>query len=99
MLPNDGAMLGAAAIVSFAVWELQRGYCSMAPSLSDLRDAPIGSGEYRQKILDADMCVGGLGLIAGATASWFARSWVPLGIVAGAMLWLTYYHRAVLNGS
>lgn len=97
-MPNDGAMLGAAAIVGFAVWELQQSYCTMAPGLSELRTAGPGDCDYRQKILDADMCVGGLALLAGGTASWFAKSWFPLLIVGMAMVWLSYYHRAVLNG-
>lgn len=99
MKPTDTAMLGVAALVGFAVWEAQRSYCAMAPTLTVLREALPGSGEYRQKILDADICVGGLALIAGGAAAWLAGSLIPLLLVAGAMMWLSYYHRAVLNGA
>lgn len=97
-MPNDGAMMGAAAITGFAVWELGQMYCRMAPELSEIRDTHCDSTAMRQRVLDADMCVGGLALLAGGAASWLSQSWVPIVIVAAAMLWVSYYYRAVLNG-
>lgn len=98
-MSNDGAMLGAAAITGFAVWELHQAYCRTAPSLSELRDADRDGTAMRQKVLDADMCVGGLAVIAGGAASWFAKSWVPAIVVLAAGLWTSYYHRSVLAGA
>lgn len=93
---GDGALIGAAAIVGFAVWELAQTYCGMVPNMQELRDATPGS--MAQKLLDTDMCVGGLAAIAGGFASWLSKSWVPLVAVGLAFAWMSYYHRAAHNG-
>lgn len=95
---NDNVMFGAAALTGFAVWELQKCYVGMAPTLTELRDANGDATEWRQKLLDADMCTGGLALLAGGVASWLSKSYVPLLVVAAAMLWISFYHRTVLAG-
>lgn len=93
---GDGALVGAAAIVGFAVWELAQTYCGMVPSMGELRDAKPGS--MGQKLLDTDMCVGGLALIAGGFAAWLSKSIMPLLAVGLAFAWMSYYHRAAHNG-
>ena len=95
---NNGAMLGAAAITGFAVWNLHDAYCRVAPQLTELRDADCNGAMYRQRVLDADVYTGGLALLAGATASWLSKSWVPLAVLVAALAWVSYFHRAVLNG-
>ena len=90
--------MGAAAITGIAVWELSKAYQRFAPALGDLRKADCDETDSRQRLLDADMCVGGLAILAGGAASWLSRSWVPLVVIALAMLWVSCYHRAVLNG-
>ena len=97
-MADDGAMLGAAAITGFAVWELYQTYCRMAPTLGELRDSARDETSMRQKLLDADMCTSGLVLIAGGAASWFAKSWVPAVVLVAALGWVSYYHRCVLSG-
>jgi hypothetical protein len=98
-LGSDGALMGAAGIVGLAVWQLSQAYCGMAPDLSELRNSDSDGTEMRQRVLDADWCVGGLAVIAGGAAAWLADSVVPLGLVLAALIWISYCHRAVLKGA
>lgn len=97
-MENSGAMFGAAAITGFAVWELQRAYCEVAPSLSELRDSSKDATVWRQRLMDADFYTGGLALLAGVTASWLSKSWIPVAVLGLAMVWISYFHHAVLDG-
>lgn len=95
---GTGAMLGAAAITGFAVWELQRSYTGVAPTLAELRDASNDATLWRQRLLDADICTGGLAALAGVSASLLSQSWIPVLVIGAAMVWISYYHHAVLDG-
>lgn len=94
----DRAYGEAVALTGFAVWQLMSAYTDMAPSLGDLRSLDGTSTEPRQQLLDADMCVGGLALAAGLSATWLSKSWVPLALVLGTFAWVSYYHHAALRG-
>lgn len=95
----DGRPMGeAVALTAFAVWQLVATYTDMAPSIGDLRGSLNHSTEARQKLLDADMCVGGVAIIAGSAASYLGRSWVPLALVVATLGWVSYYHHAALGG-
>jgi len=89
--------VAAAALVGVALWELCRAYRETAPPLADLRNAHRDCVEHRQRLLDADLMVGGLALLAGATASWLTRSWVPLSIVVIGFAWVSGWHHLVLG--
>ena len=94
----DDKSLAAAALTAVVVWEVVRCYTSNAPSLSDLRDSAY-EVQSRQKLLDADMMVGGVALMAGVAASWLSRSWIPFVLVAGVFAYTSGYHHLVLKGS
>lgn len=94
----EGNAVAAAAITGLAVWELCRCYTTTAPPLGELRDSSYRT-EHRQKLLDSDMMVGGLAIIAGIAASWLAKSWVPFALTIAAFLWTSCYHHLVLKGA
>lgn len=79
----------AAALTGLAVWELARTYHQTAPDLGSLRKAQRDDVEHRQRLLDADLTVGGLALLVGVTAAWISKSWVPLVVVALAFIWIS----------
>lgn len=85
----------AAGLIGVAMWEIVKAYGSAAPSLTDLRRAETDDVDHRQRLLDADIMVGGLALIAGAAASWLMRSWVPVVLSALAFVWVSGWHHAV----
>lgn len=85
----------AAALVGLALWELARTYRETAPDLGDLRNGNRDDVEHRQRLLDADITVGGLALLVGATASWLTQSWLPLAIVALGFAWISGLHHLV----
>jgi hypothetical protein len=85
----------AAALVGLALWELARTYEEHAPKLGELRNGDRDSLEFRQRLLDADITVGGLALLVGGTASWLTRSWIPVVIVALGFAWISGLHHLV----
>lgn len=89
--------LAAAAIVGVALWEMSRAYRETAPPLGTLRRADRDDVDHRQRLLDADLMVGGLALLAGATASWLTRSVVPAAIVAAGFAWVSGWHHLVMG--
>lgn len=97
-METTGAMFGAAAITGFAVWELQTAYRGVAPSLAELRDSSADATLWRQRLMDADFYTGGLALLAGLTAGWLSKSWIPVVVLGLAMVWISYFHHAVLCG-
>lgn len=97
-MDTNERMGGAVALTGFAVWQLFSTYTTMAPSLSELRDTLGDSTAARQKLADADWCVGGIALLAGGTASYLSRSWLPLALITGALAWVSWYHHSALGG-
>jgi hypothetical protein len=91
-------MAGAVALTGFAVWELFDTYTTLAPSMSELRGTHRDDTGARQRLMDADMCVGGIAVLAGSAASYLSRSWIPLVLVTVALGWVSWYHHAALAG-
>jgi len=88
----------AVALTGFAVWSLFNCYTGMAPKLGELRDIHCDNTSARQRLMDADMCVGGIALLAGGFASWMSKSWAPVALVVGSLAWVSFYHHAALGG-
>lgn len=89
---------GLVGLVGFAVWQLHNAYTDMAPDLHALREANGDDVKPRQQLLDTDVCVGGIALLAGVAASWLMRSPVPILLMGLAFVLVSGYHHAVLNG-
>lgn len=92
---DSGATVGAAAIAGFAVWQMYNAYQGAAPKLSVLRTAnndPV----VLQSLVDADVTVGLMAVLAGGAASYLARDWSPLVIVAVAFATMSLYHHLIL---
>lgn len=86
----------AAGLVGVALWQLAEAYRSTAPSLGELRRADRDCVDHRQRLLDADIQVGGLALLVGGAASWLTRSWVPVVLVAAGFAWVSGWHHVVM---
>lgn len=96
-IETDAAVI---ALLGFAVWETRKAYTDSAPSLTELRSAAPGTDSHitaAQHLLDADMTVGLVAILAGFAASYFTQSWMPIALVGGTYLALCYYHHAVLS--
>lgn len=89
--------VAAAGLVGVALWQLAEAYRDTAPPLGDLRRADRDCVDHRQRLLDADLMVGGLALLAGSAASWLMRSWIPLVIVALGFVWVSGWHHLVMG--
>lgn len=89
---------GLVGLVGFAVWQLHEAYTDMAPDLHALRECDPFDLRPRQQLMDTDVCVGGIALLAGGAASWLMRSPLPLALMALAFVLVSGYHHAVLNG-
>jgi hypothetical protein len=87
----------AAGLVGVALWQLAGFYRDTAPPLGELRRADPDEVDHRQRLLDADLMVGGLALLAGGAASWLMRSWIPIVIVALGFAWVSGWHHLVMG--
>lgn len=87
----------AAGLVGVALWQLHEAYRETAPKLGELRRAGRDCVDHRQRLLDADLTVGGLALLAGTSASLLIRSWIPLLIVAVGFAWISGLHHLVMG--
>lgn len=77
-----------AALVALAAWEMAKTYHQFAPSLTELRRVDRDDVDARQRLLDADLTVGGLAVLVGALASWLTESWIPLAMAVVAFAWI-----------
>lgn len=91
---EQGAAVG---IVGLAIVQAMSMYREAAPSLADIRNAPPGSQEMRQRLLDADIYGGIAVLIIGGAVSVLTRDWLPLLLSSSGLLLLSAYHRSVCN--
>lgn len=87
----------AATALAGLVWESTKVYRDAAPTLKDLRGAPSNHPGLLQELVDTDITVGIPALLAGAIAAYLMRSWLPLGIVAIALIGVAGYHHSILK--
>jgi hypothetical protein len=87
----------AATALAGLVWEAAKAYRGSAPSLGDLRAATSNEPQMLQTLIDTDITVGIPVILAGAIASWLMRSWLPIGIVALALIGVAGYHHSILS--
>lgn len=89
--------IAAAGLIGVALWQMSEAYRETAPPLTDLRRSDPDCVDHRQRLLDADILVGGLALIAGTAASWLMRSWVPILLVSAGYAWVAGWHHLVMG--
>src|SRR5690348_6774045 len=91
--------MAVVGLIGFAVWECRKAYTDMAPSLHELRTATsLGSvTRYRQALLDTDICIGSVVVLAGIAASVLMRSVIPIALLFGTFGILSVYHHLVLG--
>lgn len=94
----DGKEVAASAILLVAVWEVAKAYRETAPSLEDLRENSAHDLSERQQLLDADMTVGGVAVIASVVLRFLSGSYVPGLIVLVTFGWLSLYYHLVQKG-
>ena len=94
----SGENLALVGLVGFAVWQCRDAYTDMAPDLHELRNAsdPAQILTLSQSLLDTDICVGGVALLAGIASSILTKSWIPIALLFGAFAICSGYHHMVL---
>lgn len=68
----------AASVIGLSAWELIRTWHDIAPELSDLRGSAAGDIAMKQRLLDADILVGGISLVLGVTFGLLTKDWTAL---------------------
>lgn len=94
-MADNTALAGAAAIAGFSVWQMYEAYSRNAPDLTTLRKAQ-NDPAVLQDLVDADVTVGLVAVVAGGAASWLSRSLTPLIIVVAAFGTVALYHHLIL---
>lgn len=88
-------MTVALSVAAFGAYELARAYRDMVPNLDELRNTDNDDYVMNCNLRDADVLLGGLALIAGATATILARSAVPALVVLTGYVWVAGFHHYV----
>jgi len=87
---------GTASVLGFAAFGILNVWSQNAPRLADCRSADPGDLTTSQRLLDAELYVGGLAVILGLTFAWLSRDWTVLFVmlvIAGSTI---AWYRAVL---
>ncbi len=85
-------------VVSLAGFQFLNTWNNNAPSLSELRGAPPGDVSMKQRLIDADVMVGGTALILGGALSIMTHDNTPLVIMLTLFGSVALWHHIVLNG-
>src|SRR4051794_24530408 len=86
----------ATAVVGVACFQLWQAWNNNAPSLADARAAAAGDVSIRQRLVDADLLVGGLAVIVGVALAVMMRDMTALLIMLIVFGCLSTWHHAVL---
>lgn len=86
----------ATAVVGLAAFQLWNAWNSNAPSLAEARVAQPGDDSVRQRLMDADLLVGGLAVIIGTVLSVMTRDMTALLIMLIVFGALSMWHHSVL---
>lgn len=86
----------AAVVVGLAVFELWKAYTARAPQFTALSDAPRG-GEVHQQLMDADMSVGSLAVVAAIAMFALTRDVSILVLIILSFGVISIWHHAILN--
>lgn len=86
----------ASAVVGIAAFQLWQAWNANAPSLAEAREAPPGDTSVKQKLIDADLLVGGLAVIIGTVISVMTRDITALIIMLVVFGSVSLWHHSVL---
>lgn len=90
---------GAVALATFALWEVHKAYVESCPSMHDLRRIVKDTDEYwtaKQKLIDADITIGGVVVIAAILGGILSRSLLTPAVVVTVFGFLALYHHSIL---
>lgn len=96
-VPEVG-QIAAAAVSGFGIWQVVSLFQGTAPKLSELRGGTESDKKLRTDLNDAAMLSGAVAFLAGGLASYAAKSFLPLMIVAAVWGILLISHYMVLKG-
>lgn len=82
-------------MAAFGAYELAKSYRDMVPDLDELRNTSSDDTVMTTNLRDADVLLGGLALIAGATATMLSRSPVPALVVLAGYVWVAGFHHYI----
>lgn len=74
-------------------------YGQYAPSLKELRTRDVGDTTGRQELMDADILVGSIAIVAGSFVSWAVHDIGPLIVLLFTFSVISYWHHMVLNST
>lgn len=86
----------AIAVVGLGAVELWKLWNTNAPSLSEVREAAPGDITIRQKLLDADVTVGSMALVIGATLAVLTHDTTALIIMLVIFASLSFLHHWIM---
>lgn len=87
----------AAAIVGLAAFELWKAWNENAPSLAEVRAARPDDIPTRQRLMDAEITVGGLAVIIGLSYAALTKDLTVLVILLVVLAALTFFHYWTLD--
>jgi hypothetical protein len=86
----------AVGVVGLAGFQLLQAWNANAPSLAEIRDAPPGDLATKQKLVDADIMVGGVVAVLGVTFAVLTHDTTALIIMGVLFGSLAAWYHAVL---
>jgi len=86
-----------ATVIGLAGFQLLQAWNANAPSLAELRSAPPGDVSVKQKLMDADLMVGGLAVILGVTFAVLSHDSTALLVMIVIFGLVSGWHHSVLN--
>ena len=85
-----------AATLGFTTMEVVKLWRDAAPTLEEMRSAPMDDPVMRQRMLDANFLGAGLAMIMGGSVSWLMGSWIPILLTLGLVAFMAFWYRQVL---
>lgn len=87
----------AASVVGLAAFQLWQAWDTTAPSLQEVREASPGDLNVRQRMLDANIKVGGLAVIIGVSFAVLTRDLTALVLMLVIFGALSFLHNWTLD--
>lgn len=92
---SPGLMVGVLGLGMLQIVSL---YQQTAPSLQELRAAPVGDDSARQQLMDANIIVGATVAVVTIMSAYFTGSVWPIVFFGGGLAMVALWHNLVLYG-